>query len=338
VSPVTGPVLQAACLTARAVSVTAAAATPTTVLASTALATTLPMTATAALTTVALTMWFQAATAFQAAVPHGDGFLDADHGDDDLPGDGPKDEDEGPDPDQDLAVRPAVADLVIPLLTLLGLAQRPGEGHGLGPLDPALCRDLATTAANWPASRWCITVTDADGIAIGHGCAKPARPGNPARIAEPSRVAPPIRGGPPDSTPTTSLAALPARVNLTIPLAVLENLRDPAPPPAPWAFTPRDDPALVRRKSPGGEQSPDGPGEGYGTWTLRLPGGHGLTATDLAVILGPVPTYACDHRHESRAYQPNHDLRHLVQVRDWECTFPPCSRHARESDFEHGAP
>jgi hypothetical protein len=35
------------------------------------------------------------------------------------------------------------AELVIPLLTLLGLAERPGEGHGLGPLDPALCRDLA---------------------------------------------------------------------------------------------------------------------------------------------------------------------------------------------------
>jgi hypothetical protein len=28
---------------------------------------------------------------------------------------------------------------------------------------------------------------------------------------------------------------------------------------------------------------------------------------------------------------PNDTLRHLVQVRDYECTFPPCSRHARES-------
>ena len=45
-----------------------------------------------------------------------------------------------------------------------------------------------------------------------------------------------------------------------------------------------------------------------------------------------------DHRHESRGYQPSDTLRHLVQVRDGTCTFPPCSRHARESDFEHAVP
>ncbi len=52
----------------------------------------------------------------------------------------------------------------------------------------------------------------------------------------------------------------------------------------------------------------------------------------------PLPTLDCDHRHESHAYQPNDRLRHLVQVRDYECTFPPCSRHARDSDFEHATP
>ncbi|HEX8005772.1 MAG TPA: hypothetical protein VF482_05010, partial [Trebonia sp.] len=46
----------------------------------------------------------------------------------------------------------------------------------------------------------------------------------------------------------------------------------------------------------------------------------------------------CDHRHESHAYQPNDTLRHLVQIRDGECTFPACSRYARESDFEHAIP
>jgi hypothetical protein len=39
-----------------------------------------------------------------------------------------------------------LADLVLPLTTLLGLADRPGEGHGLGPLDPDLCRELAMAA------------------------------------------------------------------------------------------------------------------------------------------------------------------------------------------------
>ncbi len=38
------------------------------------------------------------------------------------------------------------------------------------------------------------------------------------------------------------------------------------------------------------------------------------------------------------AYQPGDRLRHLVQVRDHECTFPTCSRPARESDFEHAVP
>jgi hypothetical protein len=56
------------------------------------------------------------------------------------------------------------------------------------------------------------------------------------------------------------------------------------------------------------------------------------------VKLDQVPTMECDHRHESHAYQPNDTLRHLVQVRDGECTFPSCSRHARESDFEHARP
>jgi hypothetical protein len=27
-----------------------------------------------------------------------------------------------------------------------------------------------------------------------------------------------------------------------------------------------------------------------------------------------------------------------VQIRDGECTFPPCSRHARGCDFEHATP
>jgi hypothetical protein len=56
------------------------------------------------------------------------------------------------------------------------------------------------------------------------------------------------------------------------------------------------------------------------------------------VDLEPVPTYDCDHRNESHAYKPNDTLRHLVQIRDHTCTFPPCNRHARESDFEHAVP
>ncbi len=45
--------------------------------------------------------------------------------------------------------------------------------------DPDLARDLAGAAARSPRSTWCVTVTDSQGHAIGHGCARPA-PVNPS--------------------------------------------------------------------------------------------------------------------------------------------------------------
>jgi hypothetical protein len=169
----------------------------------------------------------------------------------------------------------ANSNLTLPLVTLLGLAERPGMGHGLGALDPALVRGLAATAARSPHSEWCVTITDANGYAIGHGCAKPVRKGR--------GKAPPARN------------------------------RD-----GPWAFTRHDDP---------------GPPGGLGTWNLTFPDGRQFT-----VKLGPIPVADCDHRHESASYQPGDTLRHLVEIRDGECTFPPCSRHARNCDFEHATP
>jgi hypothetical protein len=202
---------------------------------------------------------------------------------DGLPGDGQDSAGGGPDdgeggghagPGGPVPALPAKVNLTVPLATLLGLGERPGAGHGLGPLDPALARDLAATAAASPQSQWCVTVTDGSEVAIGHGCARPARN------------------------------------------------RAQAPPPGsrdgPWAFTPRDGP---------------GPLGGYGSWVLTLPGGRQLT-----MQLGPVPVTGCDHRHESHGYQPSDTLRHLVEVRDGECTFPTCSRHAHGCDFEHATP
>jgi hypothetical protein len=63
--------------------------------------------------------------------------------------------------------------LTIPLATVLGLAHRPGQMAGIGPIDPDLARDLAATAARNPRTTWCVTVTDPDGHATGHGCARP---------------------------------------------------------------------------------------------------------------------------------------------------------------------
>jgi hypothetical protein len=63
--------------------------------------------------------------------------------------------------------------LTVPLATLAGLADRPGELGGLGPVDPWLARDLAAAAAANPRTTWCLTVTDGQGHAVAHGCARP---------------------------------------------------------------------------------------------------------------------------------------------------------------------
>jgi hypothetical protein len=73
--------------------------------------------------------------------------------------------------------------LTIPLTTLLDLADRPGEIPGLGPVDPWLARDLARAAARNPTTTWCLTVTDEQGHAIGHGCARPGPSGSPGEAS-----------------------------------------------------------------------------------------------------------------------------------------------------------
>jgi uncharacterized protein DUF222 len=211
--------------------------------------------------------------------------------------------------------RPVLADLTFPLATLLGLAERPGEGHGLGVLDPDLCRRLAELTAASPHTRVCVTVTEPDGIAIGHGCGRTGKRLNPA-------VGPVFAGAP------LPPVALPATVNLTITADRLSAMLPGATGPPGNSLRPAADWRLTGRD----RGAPDDP-DWCGTWTLTLPGGR-----ELAVRIEPVPTYVCDHGHESHAYQPNDALRHLVQVRDYTCTFPPCSRHARESDFEHAQP
>ena len=189
------------------------------------------------------------------------------------------------------------ADLVVPLATLLGLAERPGEIHGFGLLDPALARELAAAAAASPRTEVCVTVTSAEGYAIGHGCARPARTPRQARPGRiPRRAARPAQPDDPRRRPPRPLRPGESRGPA--------SHDDPGSHAGSWAFAPRG----KRAGTPGG----------FGTWTLALPGGRELTAR-----LDPVPTLECDHRYESHGYQPSDRLRHLVQIRDGTCTFPP---------------
>jgi hypothetical protein len=167
--------------------------------------------------------------------------------------------------------------LTIPLTTLLGLAERPGEAQGLDVLDPDLARRMAVAAGRHSGSRWCVTVTDEQGHAIGHGCAKPARTRRKPR--QPSQNG--SRAGP-------------------------------------W-FT------FGRTGKPG----PEG---GYGIWHLTISG------REFTVTLIPIPVTSCDHRYETTGYRPGRLLRHLVEIRDGQCTQPTCRRAAQRCDFEHALP
>jgi hypothetical protein len=197
----------------------------------------------------------------------------------------------------------ALPEVTVPLVTLQGRAERPGDNRLLGPLDPAMARDLAAAAARSPYAHWEVTIVDDNGYAIGHGIARPARG---------------KRAGPP---PSPGSWALPARVNITVAETLLRQLAAQAAqprsgaPPGDWDLAPR----TIR--------------DGHDAWVLTLPGGRELT-----VRLDVVPTHACDHRYQVNGYESSDRLRRLIQVRDHECTFPPCSRPARESDFEHAIP
>jgi len=76
--------------------------------------------------------------------------------------------------------------------------RQPGEMGGIGPVDPALARDLARAAAANPETNWrvTVTVTDDQGHAIGHGCARP-EPGNHTPPANHKKPAPPPGHEPP---------------------------------------------------------------------------------------------------------------------------------------------
>ena len=192
--------------------------------------------------------------------------------------------------------------LTIPLATLLGLAEHPGEAAGFGPIDPALARDLAAQAAGNPGTAWCITVTDPVGHPVAHGC---ARRGEPKRKS-PRRTQPPDADERPpgSSTRRTGHRSGPPR--------------------------PGQSPASTAR-----------PPSGSGTWRLQLPTPTGAgppgqpNSPSLTVDLEPIPVTSCDHRHRSAGHDPSPRLRHLVEIRDGECDYPPCRRAAARCDFEH---
>jgi hypothetical protein len=90
-----------------------------------------------------------------------------------------------PVPAPGLGVRGTV-NLTLPLSTWIGATLSPGDITGLGPAAAETSQQLADWIAASPGSRWCLTLTDARGRAIGHGCARrpPPPPADTGRLAE----------------------------------------------------------------------------------------------------------------------------------------------------------
>ena len=193
----------------------------------------------------------------------------------------------------------------MPLATVLGLAERPGEIPGIGPVDPALARDLARAAAQNPKTTWCVTVTDGQGHAIGHGCARPEPRSHRRHRGKRQKPGPRDGRDPPGGTETTSGPG--------------------------FAFTATDE------HGPPGTTGPPGAGGtgGYGTWRLST-GTAGQPG--LIVTLDPIAADPCDHRYQARGHDPGVKLRHLTQIRHATCTGPSCRRPSAQCDFEHNIP
>ncbi len=204
---------------------------------------------------------------------------------------------------------PKPTDLTIPLATLLGPPTRPGESHGFGPLDPALCRALAALAATSPHTTACVTVTDDNGYAIGHGCFTTGRGG--AQL--PGAPAPP-------------LTALPSRLNLTITATRLAKLlRDAHPPRQPPPDRPRiadrlgPDPAR-RRPRPAPPATPAGPAPERGDPLPNAPAGVPALVRHLRLRPPPGVAHLRGQRH---APPPGPDPRLRVHPPD---LLPPRER------------
>jgi hypothetical protein len=85
----------------------------------------------------------------------------------------------GPGPAPGRNAGPSLAALItitVPLATLRGQSNTPGEADGFGLLDADDARDLVGAAARHPRTRWCLTVVNPNGTAAAHGCATGRHP------------------------------------------------------------------------------------------------------------------------------------------------------------------
>jgi hypothetical protein len=86
--------------------------------------------------------------------------------------------------------------LTMPLASWLGMSDAPGNVTGFGPLDADDSRAIAQALAARADTRWCLTLTDAHGRPVAHGCARAGPPPSQHRPKQPA--------GPPGAQETGS--------------------------------------------------------------------------------------------------------------------------------------
>jgi hypothetical protein len=204
----------------------------------------------------------------------------------------------------------ARTNLTLPLATLLWLADRPGTMPGIGPVDPALARDLAAAAARHPASTFCLTITDPHGRPLAHGCGRP-----------------PPRGQRKNDTPGGAARDGP-------PHAHGEDHPGPGgdhPPPGGYGTVWLSTAAFTGSTADGADGTAGGT-DAAGGADGTAGGGRDLVFT-LEPLAGP-----CDHKHQATGHDPGRMLRHLTGILNAHCTFPPCRRPEHTCDYEHSQP
>ncbi len=227
----------------------------------------------------------------------------------------------------------------MPLTTLLAPRRPCGGGGGFGPLDADLVRAIVATASGNPFTSWCLTITDPDGRALGHGCGQRRSKSSGGRGGRSSGGGgwPSGGPGPRDGTgPPPEGTLRPPRATGTPEAA---HPREAPGPPGP-AHSPAAARAPGDARWPGADRSP---GDSGPPGDHRWPGAVLLLAPpripdSLSFTITPIAVGDCDHRHESSGYQLSPRLRHLIETRSTRCTFPGCRRPARRCDQDHTQP
>jgi hypothetical protein len=189
-------------------------------------------------------------------------------------------------------------DLTLPLATLAGLSQQPGQLSRLGPITATQARQLSAIAVRTPATTWRVIVTGHAGQAFAvariprgrRSRGDAAAPGTAASAR--SRIA-------------SGQAGVVGQVTITVPQATLTRLAS---------------------------EPPDGiAGRAVRAATRAARRAAQQSGADAAAG-------GCAHTAATAAYRPLPRLHEQVTARDVTCRFPTCRQPAWRGDLDHTQP